>query len=407
MSLTYYEPLFEEIDKILQKQNDQKKRGLNDYNMVNVVRKATDEVGMHSNVIYSLINPKGLHYQDDLFLNLFIEHVLEIKDFGTVLEVQREEQTSDGRRIDFTIKSDKYYVGIEMKINAADLSEQIQDYYKDLEEKAENDSGQTVKIYYLTKYGTEPSESSVRSCNKVTTLVSFKDHILNWIDKCQKEIRNITNLNEAFENYKNIVKKITNQYKGNVVTIAEELLTDENKGNLQKALELDKEMCNIKGKILWNFFEKVKEKLEENGCKQIPISKEEVMKDVTQELCKKYNQFKNCSGSDKDFGYAFNCDFGSNLYFVVVVGAKFLYYGVVKGKTDENNLKLENMEDNNPYCEQCEQLKYNSRFKKSWYSNEQNIDMSKNTTLSKLNNDSSIIENIIDCIKNIKENSTK
>ena len=68
--------LFELIDDILKKQESQKLRGLNDYNILNVVRKASEEVGMHSNVIYSLINPKGLHYQNDLFLNLSIEKVL-------------------------------------------------------------------------------------------------------------------------------------------------------------------------------------------------------------------------------------------------------------------------------------------------------------------------------------------
>jgi hypothetical protein len=52
-----YKPLFSCINDTLIKQEAQKRRGLNDYNMVNVVRKASHEVGMHSNVIYSLLNP--------------------------------------------------------------------------------------------------------------------------------------------------------------------------------------------------------------------------------------------------------------------------------------------------------------------------------------------------------------
>ena len=61
-----YEDFFKFVEKFKKEQQKQKKRGLNDYNMVNIVRKENAEVGMHSNVIYSLINPNGSHYQDDL-----------------------------------------------------------------------------------------------------------------------------------------------------------------------------------------------------------------------------------------------------------------------------------------------------------------------------------------------------
>ena len=119
-------------------QTKQKQRGLNDYNMVNIVRKETNEVGMHSNVIYSLINPNGLHYQDDLFLNIFTKIVLNITDIGEIFEVQAEESTAENKRIDFTIKSSKYYIGIEMKVNHHDSKNQLSDYYNDLAIKAKD-----------------------------------------------------------------------------------------------------------------------------------------------------------------------------------------------------------------------------------------------------------------------------
>ena len=105
-----YINFFENIKKFKIKQKQQKQRGLNDYNMVNVVRKENAEVGMHSNVIYSLIDPDGLHYQDDLFLQIFISDVLEISDFGEILSVNAEESTHEQRRVDFTIKSTKYII---------------------------------------------------------------------------------------------------------------------------------------------------------------------------------------------------------------------------------------------------------------------------------------------------------
>jgi len=249
-SIKEYNNFFEKIKKFKEKQDKQKQRGLNDYNMVNVVRKETAEVGMHSNVIYSLINPDGLHYQGDLFLQLFIKDVIEPKlnkdnksynDFGDIFEVQAEESTDEGKRIDFTIKSSKYYIGIEMKINHHDSEYQLSDYYYDLLEKAKSNGidNENVIIYYLTKDGREASPESLKirekyqeSLNGLTKInykqVSFKEHILKWIDSCQKEVSNITNLNEAFENYKDIVKKIINKYKGKVMKLKDMLKEKDN-----------------------------------------------------------------------------------------------------------------------------------------------------------------------------------
>ncbi|MFA6139003.1 MAG: PD-(D/E)XK nuclease family protein [Sulfurimonas sp.] len=250
-----YSQFFEEVKNFQVEQQKQKMRGLNDYNMVNVVRKENAEVGMHSNVIYSLIDPNGLHYQDDLFLKLFIQEVLtDIKDdFGEIISVYAEESTNENRRIDFTIKSSKYYIGIEMKIDAKDLQDQLSHYENDLKEKANQDNQQTVRIYYLTKDG---KEAAPRSRNDITYLkVSFAKHILNWINKCQVEVRNITNLNEAFENYKDIVKKITNQYRGNIMLLEDELLR--NNENFELAKDISKAYQKAWDKLEKLFVDKV------------------------------------------------------------------------------------------------------------------------------------------------------
>lgn len=231
-----YRNFFEFIEKFKGKQRKQKQNGTNDYNMVNVVRKETEEVGMHSNVIYSLLDPNGLHYQEDLFLKIFINDVLEIDSFGDILGVEAEESTNEKRRIDFTIKSSIYYIGIEMKIDAYDLENQISHYYEDLNLKASKDLNQEVIIYYLTKNG---KDASIHSSNNIDyKKISFEKHILKWLENCQNEIKNITNLYEAFENYKDIVKKITNKYQGKIMTLKDELL--KNKEYMQTAKEISK-----------------------------------------------------------------------------------------------------------------------------------------------------------------------
>jgi len=198
------------VEKFKIEQEKQKQRGLNDYNIMTAIRKPHAEVGMHSNFIFSLLNKDGKHYQDDLFVNLFVKYVLKIDDFGKVLKVKMEDVTDKNRRIDFTIESENYMIGIEMKIYASDQDKQIYDYFNFLKEKV----NKKVKIYYLTLNGKEASENSLNNLEKESYQnISFKKDILNWLEASKKEVRNITNLNNAIEYYTDIVKQLTNKYE--------------------------------------------------------------------------------------------------------------------------------------------------------------------------------------------------
>ena len=235
-----YEKFFQEIKEFLAEQKLQRLRGLNDYNILKVVRSPNEEVGLHSRFLHSFLDINGEHYQNDLFVNIFIKNVLKLNDFGRVLRVKREDLTDKNRRIDFTIKSEKYFIGIEMKIDADDQEQQIYDYHKFLEGvKTDN---QKVIIYYLTKYGVEASEKSyIKGDEKIEyKQISFKKDILKWIEECQKEVENITNLNYALKEYKEIVKIITEEKKEKVMNLVEKILEKENEDWLEIAEEIHK-----------------------------------------------------------------------------------------------------------------------------------------------------------------------
>ena len=335
-----YRDLFSLLENTIKKQDSQKKRGLNNYNMVNVVRKATHEVGMHSNIIYSLINPNGQHFQGDLFLNVFIEEVVmpelglkKLEDFGNVHSVRAEELTEGNRRIDFTIKSDKYLIGIEMKVNAYDLDHQVSHYFGQLEKESDGQTKDNVYIFYLTKFGTKPSQKSLEikkgentkfDPSKHVQIISFEKHILNWIDTSQKEVKNITNLNMALNNYKDIVSKITNKNEGNVVTIEEELLN--NKKELLLALELDKKMNRIKGKTLFNFFDKLSILLGDKGFQEDDIILSNFNARLITEV-KCLDQIKKSKNKPNYFGKTFSLNNRKVLY--VFVAVKSLCYGIL------------------------------------------------------------------------------
>ncbi len=254
-----YKEFFKEIKEFLAEQKLQRLRGLNDYNILKVVRNPNEEVGLHSRFLYSFLDINGEHYQNNLFVNIFIKNVLELNDFGRVLRVEREDLTDKNRRIDFTIKSEKYLIGIEMKIDADDQEQQIYDYHKFLEGvKTDN---QEVIIYYLTKYGVEASEKSYINGDKKIEYkqISFKKDILKWIEECQKEVKNITNLNYALKEYKEIVEIITEEKKEKVMNLTDKILEKENEDWLEIAEDIHQAYPKIMEKKTESILIKIQE----------------------------------------------------------------------------------------------------------------------------------------------------
>ncbi len=328
-----YNDLFALIENIRITQEQQKQNGLNNYNIVNVVRKATHEVGMHANVIYSLINPNGAHFQGDLFLQLFIEHVIEpglkatdpsYSGFGVIFDVQAEEATDTNRRVDFTIKSDKYLIGIEMKVNASDLKNQVSDYYDHLSDESD---GQEVYIFYLTKDGKNVSAHSLGTLDKrFVKNISFKNEILQWIDASMQQVKHISNLYEALINYRMIVQKITNQYRSNVVTIEEELMDKTNRDKLKVVFELDKKMNLLKRKTLNNFFTELSaELIQDSRIQSDNILMNYSFRELNEEKCNIF--VENSKNRPSFFGQTYRVDNNKTLF--VLIAFKSLCYGLL------------------------------------------------------------------------------
>jgi hypothetical protein len=414
----------EKIEEFKKIQCQQKQNGLNDYNMTNIVRKASEEVGMHSNIIYSLINPDGLHYREDLFLNLFMEYVIrkgekdkrkinnkeiisykntEISsyDFGKELKVKKEEYTKEKKRIDFTIKSDTYFIGIEMKVHTVDSKKQIYDYWIDLKAKAKEDKNQTVIMFYLTKNGKEARNISISKSGEeldsknikddeeyVENLynVSFKEHIISWLDACQKEVKNIANLNMELENYKNIVSKAVNKanFKKNVLTLDRFILEDKNSSELLKTLfnfdytkynNYKKLLADTKAEVMYRFFQSFSPLLDDKMDNMNHIIKNDFNETkliYTKQFCIKHFNKKGC----KDFGIFYKID--DDYMFCIILGENNLHLGIV-GYLNKSFIDIKENKDFNEILEaRGKGFKLFTKMKK-WFSI--SIDLSKNTDI--------------------------
>lgn len=236
-----YEEFFKAYDEFDKKEEERKKRD-NDYNPLLVIRSMSDEVGLHSRFLHSFLNTEGWHYQEDLFLEPFLE-CLDLKNFFKNTESVRVRKEYDN--IDLHLSYGKKHLIIENKINAPDGDTQISRYIKTIKDKGVE--YENIAVVYLSLNKREPSQKSLNewSIKEGKWLVkkdnekiiyknaTYKTEILKWIEKCQKKCKNISNLYMSFEFYKECVKILIGEKKMGL----EEFLKD-NKDKREKFIKI-------------------------------------------------------------------------------------------------------------------------------------------------------------------------
>ena len=260
---------FKEMKKFKEKQNKQKERGLNDYNLLTTVLSADDEVRLHSRMLHSLLDPNGLHYQGSLFLELFFD-ILGFKD--KKFEIEKARVGLEYKHIDLHITDGKKHIIIENKIHASDQESQIKRYIEKIIKPEGEDTidvlPENITVIYLSIGRKKPSDYSLGKIDNSKeyfelsndgselqykgsndrlkdSVIKFKSlhyqkDIIDWLKKCQYEVQNITNLNEAIRQYKEVVEIISNKYESKS-TQMKNFLGKNNSENLEIASKIYKE----------------------------------------------------------------------------------------------------------------------------------------------------------------------
>ena len=163
------------------------------FNIFEIADIATKEVKI-CRVIYELLSPLGCHYQGSVYLKLFMETVLGIENVDEdelhSAKVFRERIIDEKRRIDLLIETNKRMIPIEVKIYAKEQSDQCYDYY---EYVLKFNKIITPQLFYLTRFGNEPSSAGGLTCSDDThsssniICISFAQDILRWLELCLKE----------------------------------------------------------------------------------------------------------------------------------------------------------------------------------------------------------------------------
>jgi|CXWL01.1.fsa_nt_gi hypothetical protein len=173
--------LLEKAEAILREQKDENQATARRFNIFSALRVERSELP-HSRFLAYLLDPQGLHDQNNLFLRAFLKDVLQEQIERLVLlkltesKVATELSTEYGN-LDIVITlSDKQIIVIENKVDAGEGEDQLKRYQSWLNKQP----GGPHRLVFLTPDGRDPFSCDPADMKKVKR-VSY-EMIANWLD---------------------------------------------------------------------------------------------------------------------------------------------------------------------------------------------------------------------------------
>jgi len=209
--------LSEQIRELQVRSEERLKAQHGRFNIFTTLLEAHDEVRLHTRFIHELLNPQGTHDCENLFLKLFFETLQECKPLqhddsvtpetwddycAQNYQVGKEVRKEQGQ-LDLLLESASHLLVIENKIWAGEQENQVCRYVEYLESKAG-----TGHVLYLTLDG-KAAESHQ---GKPYLRISYRDHILDWLERCLLATYDIIPINQVLIQYKQLVKQLTGQH---------------------------------------------------------------------------------------------------------------------------------------------------------------------------------------------------
>lgn len=404
-----YQTFFNEFEKAYKeyenKVKERRARGIHDYNVFDVLE--AKEV-KHSKFIASLLDPKGLHYQGDLFLNKFIE-VCGIDDFG--LDTSNAQAYREYKNIDIYITDGNKHIIIENKIwDASDQDKQIYRYIETIKNENSSLDNDRILVLYLTPNdGKKPSQKSLNGfeikdgfLEKGNDKIRYKhiicNDILGWLNKVKIEIVNLTDLNVIITQYEKAVKKLINQGE----KMANDIIIEQIKKNYELCLNIHNEFENAKINLLNELFSKVTETLK----KRIKTDDWEIDHEITEIAT--YTKFfsaklKEYNGKNHNGNYIYYCIESQ-------IGYNNILFGLVRSNEKMDKLNNDCFQDIVKESDYCKSKSWKNGEWWAWcYCNQNFRNADDNLILEYLRNlrneefISKIANDICDDLKNLKD----
>lgn len=234
------------------------------FNIISVLRKERDEVGLHSRIIAEMLSPDGNHGCGKKNLEAFLSQ-LGIYEFCVEkVTVRREYKNVDI----YVVNNKKQAIIIENKIDACDQDNQISRYLC----IAKDEGYLEPWVVYLTLDGRAPSNISITDNEKKAIgdngkyiQASYKCDILNWLDSIIHNSADI-DLNVPLLQYKNILNKITgNSLPMEYVDQIKSLLFG-SREYFSAAVDLSCALNKAKIDLQMRYWDRLRNAIEKKGC---------------------------------------------------------------------------------------------------------------------------------------------
>jgi PD-(D/E)XK nuclease superfamily len=211
-----YQGLAKEIGTAIARADQHAKATHERFNVFSTLLKESDEVRLHARFLHCLLDPQGSHDCGSLFLKLFLQTLRDLQPIDHKGELVKSAIPIDERpwtvfkeasrakhgQIDLLLESPGFAIAIENKIYAGEQSEQLERYSKYLQSRR----GNSILIYLTLDGKVAHTAGKYDYCR-----ISYRDHILAWIDLCLRETYHIIPVNQALIQYRAIVRRLTNQ----------------------------------------------------------------------------------------------------------------------------------------------------------------------------------------------------
>lgn len=235
----------------------------NRFSIFSILKMESKENETHSAFLAELLKPNGSHLKGNTFLKLFLSQIgnktinPETANVDTEISIGKVTK-EDGGRIDIYIKDiSGNIISIENKIYATDQNAQIKRYYN--HEKGKN------TVYYLTLTGKEPDPSSYKELKVEEDfyLLSYREDIIEWLEKCILEVEDTPPIKEGIKQYIRLLKKLTNTMDKKEQNELTELMLTHYKESVYISANLDKVLLALKDKVRRKVAEKLSERLQD------------------------------------------------------------------------------------------------------------------------------------------------
>ena len=255
-----YKLFFENLD-LIKRKYDILHSFEDEFNIFSILRNERDEVNLHSKFIGELLKNRSF---GDIFLKLFLGIIgIEI-DEEINKNIYLEYGASDKGRIDILLKinskSFKKAIIIENKIDAGDQDKQLERYVRAM--KKEGYFRDEITIIYLTLDGDTPSDYSLGHIQvDEVKILSYKDDIIFWIEKCIKEVAVVPGIRETLIQYKKLLEKLTSKGEKKMIDELKEMILLKEK-YLSAAYLIPDILLEIKRDLQYRFWEKLEIEME-------------------------------------------------------------------------------------------------------------------------------------------------